>query len=179
MVKKGDAWSPDRNIVVDADTIERSVIGVSSHCMIAEAIKKAVPDARAVAVDLQTIRWSDRERRIRYVYLTPPSVQQALVDFDQGELIEPFTFRVRHAQIHRTAGPRPHRDTASSTEAGRSRRALDKATLVMKHDRRDGPPIRVGGQLPPVAALSSARGRIRTFGLRNLRPPRAAADERA
>ena len=40
----------------------------SSHCMTALAIQKAIPDARHICVDLQTIRWT--RKGLRYVFLT-------------------------------------------------------------------------------------------------------------
>src|SRR5438128_1532541 len=61
----------------------------SQHCMVAEAVKAAVPDAQHVMVDLATIRFTDTKRAKRLVYLTPKIAQQRLVDFDQGKPLEP------------------------------------------------------------------------------------------
>ena len=58
----------------------------SSHCAIAFAIRDAVPDARRIAVDLQTIRWTDKKKGVRYCFLTPHVAQQdVIIPFDQGE----------------------------------------------------------------------------------------------
>jgi hypothetical protein len=42
----------------------------SSHCATAEAIREQVPEARFISVDLQTIRWTDSKKGLRYVFVT-------------------------------------------------------------------------------------------------------------
>ena len=71
----------------------------SSHCMTALAIQKAIPDARHICVDLQTIRWT--RKGLRYVFLTPHVAQDNIIRFDQRQRdqIQPFTLRMRPAQI--------------------------------------------------------------------------------
>jgi hypothetical protein len=74
----------------------------SSHCATAEAIKEQVPEARFIAVDLQTIRWSDPKRGLRYVFLTPHAIQSdVIVPFDQGERqnCKPVTVRMKPAFV--------------------------------------------------------------------------------
>jgi hypothetical protein len=81
----------------------------SSHCAIAMAIADAIPDARRIAVDLQTIRWSLPKRGVRYVFLTPHVAQQdIIIPFDQGEECKPVTFRMKPAWITRTGAKRNH-----------------------------------------------------------------------
>lgn len=63
----------------------------SHSCMIADAIHDAA-DVKYVLVDVQTIRFSDMKKRKRYTYLTPPGAQQAIIRFDQGKSVTPFTF---------------------------------------------------------------------------------------
>ena len=79
-------------ISVSRETIERATQRDSRHCMIAEAIRDARPDAQFVSVDIQTIRFSIPFKRIRCTYLTPRIAQLALVRFDQGRSLEPFQF---------------------------------------------------------------------------------------
>jgi hypothetical protein len=81
--------------------IDESLERNSSHCMAADAIKDAIPDAKFVSVDLQTIRWTDPEKHLRYMVLTPRIVQERLIAFDQGlrDALEPFTFTMREAQV--------------------------------------------------------------------------------
>src|SRR6267154_4598986 len=87
------------DVEVSEDVIKLSTQADSSHCMIADAVRKAVPGATGISVDLQTIRFSDPKKRMRYVYLTPRIAQVALVDFDAGQKPEPFTFRLDRAHI--------------------------------------------------------------------------------
>src|SRR5688572_22178065 len=68
---------------VTQEMIDRSMVKDSSHCMIAETVRAAVPSAQYVAVDIQTIRFSDPKRRLRYTYLTPRIAQVPIVQFDQ------------------------------------------------------------------------------------------------
>ncbi len=99
--------SPRVTIEVTEDLITNAVRADSTSCMIADAIKAQVPGATHVAVDLQSIRWSDPAKGLRYVYLTPTNAQGALVMFDQGLEMEAFTVKLRGAHVTRahTATP--------------------------------------------------------------------------
>lgn len=133
-----------------ADAEQRS----SSHCMIADAIRKQLPDANAISVDLQTIRWSDKKTGRRYIYLTPRRAQVAIVKFDQGHHTEPFEFQLRSGQSM------PSKRNAS--KGGRIRTS---------HKGRMENPTIIDGHAPPLAALGhgpKVRGQRRTFGLKLL-----------
>ena len=83
----------------------------SSHCAIAFAIRDAVPEARHIAVDLQTIRWTNPKRGVRYRFLTPAVAQHSvIIPFDQGdaENCKPVTFRMKPAFITRSGAKRNH-----------------------------------------------------------------------
>ncbi len=123
----------------------------SSHCMVADAVKAARPDAKFVAVDLQTIRFTEGDRR--YTYLTPHRAQVAIVKFDQGIPCKPFTFQLRNGQ---------------STPAG-IRNKSERAKLVPPRSKKNLEgmvPDKVGGRTPPVDVRSV--GNRRAFGLRAL-----------
>ncbi len=64
----------------------------SHHCMVADAIRDQIKNAQYILVDVQSIRWSDPDKGIRYTYLTPPVVQQQIIKFDQGKALKPFGF---------------------------------------------------------------------------------------
>lgn len=163
--------APRPTVVIDEMTIEQAKRRDSSHCMIAEAVKKAVPNATSVSVDLQTIRWTDRDRGLRFTYLTPRLAQLALLKFDQGdEDLAPFAFRLRYAQITKANTKRSQRRTADQD-------AVPKRAALMgtPHHAEDGygaePAVRVGGRTPPIGPLSNTRVRVgkrREFGLRQL-----------
>jgi hypothetical protein len=166
---------------VTQDIIDRSCVADSSHCMIADAVRRAVPDARSVTVDIQTIRYSLPGTRKRYLYLTPRQAQLALLDFDAGQKPQPFTAQLRPAMITAMRGnartPRPeYKET--------HRASLDKArefSPARGRAKLGGPvgnPRRDGGQPPPTGALAAGRGtgrtgdiptaRRRKFGLRGM-----------
>ena len=73
------------SIPVTQEHIDASMARSSSHCMTALAIQKAIPDARHICVDLQTIRWT--RKGLRYVFLTPHVAQDKIIAFDQGERV--------------------------------------------------------------------------------------------
>jgi hypothetical protein len=160
--------SPRVKLDITEDLIKDAVARDSSHCLWAEAVKEAVPGASAVSVDLQTIRFSDRKRGLRFTYLTPRVAQISLVKFDQGILPEPHSVTLRGAQV--TAIRRQKAEGKEFTDAQKkafeansrkARAALAKARL--KASDKTSVPTRMGGKTPPIAA-----GRRRAFGLRGL-----------
>ena len=160
--------SPRITVNVTKDIIARSEARDSGHCMIAEAIKEAVPNAQNISVDLQTCRYSDPVRRVRLVYLTPRAAQVALVMFDLGKHGDPFTMVLRNAQVVKMGDPkalRPKSRTPAMPEGTESelRRPVGGSQNEV--------PVVVGGKTPPTAALSNTvyRGKRRAFGLRLLK----------
>lgn len=119
----------------------------SGHCMIADALRAAVPDAKSVSVDLVTIRFTDPSKRQRYIYLTPLRVQQALVDFDQGRHNGPFRFQLKKAVQVVESGERKMPDGTRKAPS----RAVQKVVGAAGRNQ----PTKLGGDLPPRGALSS------------------------
>jgi hypothetical protein len=94
--------SPKLSIEIHQGVIDNAIRRNDNHCMIAEAIHQQVALAKNISVDLATIRWTDVEKNLRYIYLTPRPAQIALIDFDRG--VKPTPFRLdlkRAAQIVR------------------------------------------------------------------------------
>jgi hypothetical protein len=156
-------------IAVSAELISMSKERDSSHCMTAEAIRAAVPWARSIAVDLQTIRFSDPEKRLRYTYLTPRLVQVELVNFDQGITPDPFDFRLSGAHVtsmcsRKPSGvaPQPISDKKRASIM-KNRIALTK-TVVVPTNSKPGATRRAGGRTAPLSPFA----RRRQFGLRAL-----------
>ncbi len=159
--------APRVTVAVTKDVIEQSMRRDSSHCMIAEAIQNGVPNAKNVSVDLASIRWTDRDKGVRYIYLTPRLAQMNLLRFDQGdEDIEPFQFKLRGATVIRANTKRTNEEVPK------------RATLVTERDaestHHEGVPTRIGGKAPPTGPLSNSKnkrvkvGQRREFGLRSL-----------
>lgn len=182
-MKKKTPRAPRVHVSVDEQTIETSVGRDSSHCMIAEAVRAAIPNARHVAVDLQTIRVTDTNRGLRYTYLTPRVAQIPLIQFDQGEKPDPFAFVLRNGQVTRS-GKRQVRTQENLTpkkqsperaaekvahlkKARQSQSSLAKTRLVHREggELAGTVPDRVGGKTPPITSFA----RRRAFGLRALR----------
>ena len=161
----------------------------SSHCMVAMAVKDAFPSASSIAVDLQTIRFSLAEKRIRCTYLTPRIAQVAIIQFDQGVMPQPFSFKL--ASPHVTSMYRrlfidtPRQRLTDKQKAALAKAQANNPTHIegkrRKVDVPDHPelakrrladrgpnqiPQPVGGswQGHPVPAMAS--GKRRAFGLR-------------
>lgn len=136
--------SPRLDIPITQDVIDSAQRRDSSHCMIADAIQAAVPNARFISVDLATIRFSDLVAGKRYIYLTPRPAQEALLDFDQGKKSEPFAIRLQGAHVLAT---------------GNARQA--RANLEPQEHRGGTPPERRDGESPPLGPLAGGAPRDR------------------
>lgn len=172
MASKRRPRAPRIKMIVTDEMIQDAIPRDSGHCVFAEAVKAAFPNASKVAVDLQTIRFTDPGKMLRYTYLTPRPVQLALVNFDQGHLPIPFNIELRNGQvtaagrtraaIAKPVSPKAAEAARRSAEKARAhRKELGKATLVVRNE--GSVPDIVGGKPPPVAP-----GRRRAFGIRAL-----------
>lgn len=144
---KNGTWT----VTVTEDIITESIRGNSSHCMIAEAVKQQIDGATMINVDLATIRFSIGEWR--YIVLTPQIGQISLVQFDQGEHVNPFRLTLKPAQ-----------------KLPRQRHTKPEVKNVRKTIKER--PIIIGGTPPPMGPLANVnyRGKRREFGLRILKP---------
>jgi hypothetical protein len=118
--------------------IDNGVQKDSHHCMIADAIKQKIPTAQFILVDLQSIRWSDSATKKRVIYLTPPSAQQALLQFDRGDKkIAPFVFSVRNPTV-RDVGWQGQRSKTASRKGKRYRKTGKTRAIVVSKEREFG-----------------------------------------
>ena len=86
--------------VVQGD-IDKATRSNSRHCAVAVAIGRLRPDARAITVDISTIRYSVPKVRKRFIFLTPTKVQDYIAAFDAGKKIDPFSFSMpQEAFVH-------------------------------------------------------------------------------
>ncbi len=76
---------------ITQEIIDHAIQRSSNSCMLADGVRHAVASANYVHADLQSIRFTDQDKGVRYKYFTPPEAQKALIDFDQGNKVEPFT----------------------------------------------------------------------------------------
>lgn len=154
-----------RQIEVTAEIIGQSLRANSNHCMIADAIKAAMPEAKAVSVDLQTIRYTDREKGQRYVYFTPLVCQQQLLRFDQGVHVHPWSFKLPRNPAQTVKVVASASNQAKSVRPNKTERPAAFGPKQIQNPAT-GQFVVKGGQAPPTAVLSNARGRVRTFGIR-------------
>jgi hypothetical protein len=148
-------------ISVTDEILNVAIRDISSHCMIAEAIKAELPDAKRVSVDLATIRFTRGDKR--YVYMTPAACQKSLLDFDAGEKIEPFSCRLgRPSQIAKAG--RHGKGSSVGKKELKTHKTKDEVIAQV--------PTIAGGKTPPIGPLTNsthravAVGRRRAYGLR-------------
>jgi hypothetical protein len=157
---------PRVKVKVTKEKIQDAVRGDSSHCMIAESLKEAVPFAKSVSVDMASIRFSDPARGLRYMYMTPRSAQLCLVDFDQGKPPEPFEFTIYGAHVVRMNRQSKHAAKSPPQKKAEARQRLHdtlaKSRLVVR--AKGLAPEVVGGRLDPSGSFAKRRA----FGIRLL-----------
>lgn len=85
--------------------IDTAIPKNSHRCMFADAVQEALPWATYIHVDIQTIRFTNKDTGVRTLCLTPKRVQQAILDFDAGrtDKLRPFSFTLKKC-ISRKAG---------------------------------------------------------------------------
>ena len=147
--------APSVKIEVDAtaDLIDRAIKRDSHNCFVAEAIKMAFPIATNVTVDLQAIRLTDPETRLRYLFFTPRVCQLALIAFDQGIMPEPFQFTLtKPMRITRGRGPAKEETPEQKIEKRRERQRKHKAAQnILRATRIDEP------FAPPIEATHEVK----------------------
>jgi hypothetical protein len=165
-------------ITVTAEILATATRKDSGHCAASDAVNATFPGARC-ETDLQTMTLTLREHGIRVAYLTPPVVQQALVDFDNGEPMQPFRFALRRVdavQVRRSktrdpeTGKQATRTLPGVGQQGKRKTVKVGATRVAPTGR---------SRIPPVGLLANRKGRTRRYGVRQLETQKAAAAERA
>jgi hypothetical protein len=132
------------DIEVPDEIVDRAIQRDSSHCVLADAIRAAIPGASRISVDLQTIRITLDGQR--FVWLTPRAAQEAIVDYDQGIRPTIKRFRLKSPQVTSSKSP-------------------ERATIIRGTGTGGSGEKRTGGRTPP----KSGYGTLREFGLRGLR----------
>jgi hypothetical protein len=127
-----------KKVSVSKKHIEHGVIKDSHQCMIADAVKEAYPNAQYILVDLQSIRFSDRDKGKRYTYLTPPVAQSALLRFDAGDkAIEPFSFTLTKALVRGMGWQAQNNRTAPNRKGAKKHAKTGKRRPVVSYKERE------------------------------------------
>jgi len=199
MARNRLAVSPVLNLTITEANREQARQSRSGGCLIADAIKAQYPHLTGIAVDMATIRFSDRERGERYIYLTPPSAQHMLLNYDAGLPHPTEQVMIRSAvqvvpiiRSHRSEAERRARldELQAMADRGEPMTAVEKRALTVMSKTPDRPasrgaaevvipqrrtnqaPVVVGGT-PRVAGPAHPnllRGSDRHFGARLANP---------
>lgn len=121
------------NISITKEHIENGIARDSHHCMIADALKEAIPEAQYILVDLQSIRYSLPASKKRYVHLTPLKAQRALIKFDQGRSVKPFEFTLPAVFSERDMGWEGQRSPGAKR---RKHKKTGKKRLIVAYRER-------------------------------------------
>src|SRR2546430_2457492 len=128
-------------IQVTQDDIDKSCRADAGACMNARAIKRQIPEAKNIHVDIATTRWTDKYTGIRYTFLTPGPAQKAIIPYDMGLKMPPYTFQLKQLiQI-----------TPKSVIARRPPRLAMDSHKGTDKSHRDHPAVLVRGQPMPDA----------------------------
>jgi hypothetical protein len=186
--------TPYVRVDITKDLISDAVKNDSGHCMVAEAVKLAYPNAKNVGVDVFTIRFSDPKSKQRYIYQTPEIARVAIIRFDMGVKPEPFNFVLRGGQVVAQRPPSKHgKRTPAQIEALKKANATSPSMRVhqlltqpvaevqpakrsrAKLQKTDkGPtsgalPTIVGGKAPPVQKVLTTEKQPRVVAASRVR----------
>lgn len=116
-------------IEITEENYKRAVTAASGACIVADAIKAAYPQFTTVKVNVATIRVTDPETGEKGTYLTPPSVGQTLLYYDQGWDEKKLPKKLRIRDLVRVT---PITRSTSSKKARESKRLKRLAELESK-----------------------------------------------
>jgi hypothetical protein len=157
--------APHVTLNIAQEIIDVAVVADSSHCIYADAVKAACPWATHISVDVQTIRFTDPRRGLRYTYLTPRSAQIGIIKFDQGHGdIQPHRVQLRNGQVTRSGARRAAGKTATEAQMDALRKAQET--------RYQGAGVHDAGA---EAAAEAAGARVAPMGSRHPRQAGARA----
>lgn len=173
---------PRVNVVVTDEIIQQARPRDSRHCMIADAVRASVPEAKYISVDIATIRFTDQKKGLRYTYLTPRTAQGELVKFDQGVLPPAYSFQLRGAHVTRAGTRKSKRTERTELQKEAIKKNQKKGQRVSPLMAKQGfathrgvhsdtVPDRIGGKTPPLQVDAETKipfSRRRAFGLRGL-----------
>lgn len=143
------------------DRIIRSAYDGRSNaykCMVSRGVAATIPNATHIESDIQTVRFS--MGKWRYVFLTPRKIQDYFVNFDAGDEIKPFDFRLARPQMfERRLKNREAPPLVRTTAVKRANKGSGKSSVKIKSRQPSG------SKTPPKVSRSGRR----TYGRRVMR----------
>lgn len=125
-------------IKIDQKKIDNSIKKDSHHCMIADAIHEAIPNAQYILVDTQSIRYSIKGDNKRYCHLTPLTAQRNIIKWDRGEKVEPFEFTLPPVFSEREMGWAGQRKIKKNRKSYKTKKTGKKRLVVAYRERTFG-----------------------------------------
>lgn len=126
------------DFLLTEEIYNRAIEANSGSCVVAEAIQQAYPKLSKPSVNAATIRVTDQEAGKRYIFLTPPSIVETLLFFDQGWKEDKLPKRLRARDLIRVV---PITRSPSSLQAAaeqRARRLVELESKLMRGEKLSG-----------------------------------------
>lgn len=144
-------------ITVRKEHIENAKRKDSHHCMIADAIRDCT-NGQYIRVDVQSIQFSDVKSGERFIYLTPPIAQNAIIRWDKGIEVQPFSFEIHDPKIKKVRT----RWTGNVEARNAAQRKYEKKRRLARKKAKKDP------NAPRLVTKKSKKAisRYREFGLR-------------
>lgn len=131
--------SPTLPVRITPERYELAKRSKSGSCVIADSMAAQFPNLSKISVDMATIRATDRQRGVRYIYLTPPAAQQLLLGFDAGWASHPDLVVVQRAvqivPIRRSARDTPKQKEARADRLARLEAKAASGEPMTKNER--------------------------------------------
>jgi hypothetical protein len=124
-------------VKVNQEEIENAMRANSKKCMIQQSIERDYPILENISVDRNLVRATDPERNVIYTFDIAALAKAAILKWDSGESIGPFSFTLRHPvvreRVKRKDGyMRPkHKEDAAKRSRGAVPRPKTKEGRVM------------------------------------------------
>jgi hypothetical protein len=86
---------------VEQEEIDKAKRGDSKRCMIVRSIQRDYPTLKNIHVEKELVRFTDPDRNVIYTFDMVPVGKGAILVWDEGTNIQPFSFTLRHAVVRR------------------------------------------------------------------------------
>lgn len=131
-------------VSVGQEEIDNAHRANSQKCMVHQSIERDYPTLKNIVVDKNQVRVTDPDRNVIYTFDMAPLAKAAILKWDAGEPVQPFSFKLRHPII---------RNRVKRSGAMRPPSSQDAAVKSLGAVRR-----------PKTAASRAMAGRDRVFG---------------
>lgn len=107
-------------VTVGQTEIDHAIRANSRKCMIHQSIERDYPSLKNIVVDKNQVRATDPDRNVIYTFDQAPLAKAALLKWDAGETLPPFSFILRHPVVRQRIKRNDGRMGTSNDRAARN-----------------------------------------------------------